>query len=180
MRFLHAHHKQEARLGACLLGLLTLPLLAGCGGGGSNGNSGGGTTTGTNSGGQTPQSLSAATASGLTATISEPSNTVSVGSTVTYTLTLTNTTAKAISVHATSTPNAPSAEVSVTGPNGVSYLPLPGEPPFANGSLAPGQSISTTKTANGFTAAGTYSATAVFGDDVVAAKSVGPLIVTAQ
>ena len=53
-------------------------------------------------------------------------------------------------------------------------------PGIDNGSLAAGQSISTTQTANGFTTAGTYSATATFGDDVTANKSVGPLLVTAQ
>ncbi len=163
---------------ACLLGLLTLPLLAGCGGGG-----GGGSTSSapTPTPAPTAQSVTATTATGLTATISEPSSTVAVGSAVTYTLTLTNNTANPVPVHATSTPSAPSANVTVTGPTGaITFQPLPGEPPLANGSLAAGQSISTTKTATGFTAAGTYSAVAAFSDDVTASKSVGPLLVTAQ
>ena len=165
-----------------LLPLLSLALLAGCGGGGGgNGNPGPGTTTGTGTGTQTPLTVTKMTTTNLTASISEPSTTVSVGGTVTYTLTLTNNTASAIAVHATSTPTKPSAVVTVTGPTGApTFQALPGEPPLINGSLAPGASISTTQTATGFTAAGTYSATAVFSDDTTLAAAVGPLTVTAQ
>ena len=191
MRFLHNTYK-KASGGVCLLGLMLVPLLAGCGGGGGgNGNTGGGTTGTTNSGGttngtntgvQNPLSVSGVTLTGLTATLSEPVSTISVGGAVTYTLTLTNTTGVAILVRSTSTPSAPSAVVTVTGPTGgTSYQPIPGEPPLANGSLAPGQTISTTKTATGFTSAGTYSATATFGDDTSGTpKNVGPLIVIVQ
>ena len=63
----------------------------------------------------------------------------------------------------------PSAVLTVKNPSGaISFAPVPGSPPFSNGSLAPGQSLTTTQVANGFTVAGTYSATAVFGDDTTA------------
>ena len=196
MRFLHntsnkATYKKIGG-GVSLLALLAVPLVAGCGGGGGgNGNTGGGTTgttntgttnSGTNSGTQNPLSVSGMTNSNLTATISEPSATVGVGGTVTYTLTLTNATGAAILIRSTGPSLVPSAVVNVTGPSGASsYQQLPGSPPLANGSLAPGQSISTTTTANGFTTAGTYSATATFGDDTSGIpKSVGPLTVTVQ
>ncbi len=199
MRFLHDHHNQ-ARFGTCLLGLLTLSLLAGCGGGGGgNGNSGGGSNTntagtntagtstagtnsaGTNSGGQS-LTVTANTATNLTASITEASSTVSVGGTLVYTLTLTNNTASAIPVNAISFPvTTPAASLKVIGPTGnVSFAPVPYPAPVYNSSLAPGQTISLTQTANGFTTAGTYSAVATFGDDVAGAKSVGPLLVTAQ
>ena len=201
MRSLHDpnfyHNYREARFGVCLLGLLTLSLLAGCGGGGGgNGNSGGGTTTtgttsgtstgtsstGTNTGGTTPLTTSAVTATGLTATLTEASSTVGVNGTLVYTLTLTNTTANAVPVHATAIPvTTPAAGLIVTGPSGaISFEPIPGAAPVYNGTLAAGQAISLTETANGFTTAGTYSAVATFSDDTTAAKSVGPLTVTAQ
>ena len=187
MRFLHNTYKKAS--GACLLGLLTLPLLAGCGGGGGgNGNTGGGTTgttnSGTNSGTQNPLSVSGMTQNNLTATLSEPSGTVGVGGTVTYTLTLTNNTGTAIPINSVSlTPTAPAASLKVTGPTGaVSFQPpVPPPPPLSTVLLNPGQSISATTTANGFTAAGVYSATAAFGDDTSnITTSVGPLIVTVQ
>ena len=207
MRFLQDHHNhrlmlREARFGVCLLSLLTLSLLAGCGGGGGgNGNSGGGTTTtgttstgtntgsntvgtstGTNTGGTTPLSISAVTATGLTATLTEASSTVSVNGTLVYTMTLTNTTTAAIPVNAINIPvTTPAAALTVIGPTGnVSFAPIPYAPNSNNGTLAPGQSISTTQTADGFTTAGTYSATATFGDDTTGPKSVGPLLVTAR
>lgn len=192
MRFLHDYTLREARFGACLLGLLTVSLLAGCGGGGSNGNSGGGTTTtgtattgtgittGTGTGGTQPLTVTGTSASGLTASLTEASATVSVGGTLVYTLTLTNNTAAAVPVQATSTPSQPSAVLTIIGPTGsTSFQQLPGAPPLANGSLAAGQSISLTETANGFTAAGTYSASAGF-SDTNPSTTVGPLKVTAQ
>ena len=189
MRFLHDYNLKDSRLKRahltlCLLGLLAVTLLAGCGGGGGgNGNPGG--TTGTNTSGVGPVqpalSVTATTKTGLTATLSEASSTVGVGGSLVYTLTLTNNTTAAIPVHATSTPTKPAASVKVLGPTGAaSFDPLPGEPPFVNGSLAAGQSISTTQTATGFATAGVYSATATFGDDTTAPTSVGPLTVTAQ
>ena len=195
MRFLHDHnlkdHWKDARLGACLLGLLALPLLAGCGGGGGggNGNSGGGTpgttagTGGTNNGPVQPTlTVSTTTATGLTASLTESSGTVAVGGSLTYTLTLTNNTAAAVAIHATgSPPTTPSAVLTVKNAAGaVTFQPVPGPPPIYNGSLAPGQSISTTQVATGFAAAGVYTATATFSDDTSAAVNVGPLTVTAQ
>ena len=196
MRFLHDHHWKEnwkeTRRSLCLLGLLTLPLLAGCGGGGGggNGNSGGGTTTtgtggtgGTNTGPiQSPLTVSTITATGLTASLTESNSTVAVGGTLTYTLTLTNNTAAAISVHATGAlPTAPSAVITVRNAAGaVTFQPVPGAPPIYNGSLAPGQTLTTTQAASGFAAAGTYTATATFSDDTTAAATVGPLTVMAQ
>ena len=202
MRFLHdPNHSRtlrEARFGLCCAGLLTVSLLAGCGGGGggSNGNSGGGTTGttttgtsttgtstgGTGTGGQSQLTVTGLTATGLTASLTEASSTVSVGGNLVYTLTLTNPTTTAIPVHATGIPvTTPAAGLIVTGPSGaISFEPIPGAAPVYNGTLAAGQSISLTQTANGFTTAGTYSAVATFSDDTTAAKSVGPLTVTAQ
>lgn len=183
------HNCRKARFGVCLLGLLTVSLLAGCGGGGGgNGNSGGGTTTGTtsstgtNTGGTAPLTVSGVTATGLTATLTEASRTVSVNGTLVYTLTLTNTTAVPVPVHATAIPvTTPSAGLIVTGPSGaITFEPIPGAAPVYNGTLAAGQSISLTETADGFTSAGTYSAVATFSDDTTAAKSLSPLTVTAQ
>ncbi len=198
MRFLQDHNYREARFGVCLLGLLTLSLLAGCGGGGggSNGNpttgapttgttnTGSntvGTSTGTNTGGTTPLSVSGVTATGLTATLTEASATVGVGGNLVYTLTLTNSTGAALPVRATGD-NTPSALLTVTNPAGsISFQPIPGSPPLVNGSLAPGQSFTKTVSATGFTSAGVYSASATFGDDPTGAvKSVGPLTVTVQ
>ncbi len=187
MRFLHDHNLKETltktRGGLCLLGLLTLPLLAGCGGGGggSNGNSGGG-TPGTTGPVQPTLSASTTTATGLTASISEASRTVAVGGTVTYTLTLTNHTAAAIPIHATSaSPTAPSAVLVVKNAAGtVTFQPVPGAPPLYNGLLAAGQTLTTTQAATGFAAAGVYTATATFSDDTAGPVNVGPLTVTAQ
>jgi hypothetical protein len=199
MRLMHDPRLREARFGLCLLGLLSLSLLAGCGGGGggSNGNptqgnsdTGVGTTTGTtttgtsttgtNTGTQNPLTATVTTASGLTASLSEAGSTVSVGGTVTYTLTLTNGTAAAIPVHSNGL-NIPAAGIIVRGPSGaITFEPVPGPAPVLNGTLAPGQTLTMTVTANGFTSAGNYSATATFSDDTTAAATVGPLTVTAQ
>ncbi len=192
MRFMHDPRLREIRFGVCLLGLLALPLLAGCGGGG-----GGGSSSPTPIPVPTPNptptpvptpppttslSTSVITKTGLTATLAENSSTVGVNGTVTYTLTLTNATPAAIPVYAISVPpTAPAAGLTVrNSANNITFQPLPGPPAFANGSLAPGQSLTTTVTANGFTAAGVYTATATFGDDVTAPAAVGPLTVTAQ
>jgi hypothetical protein len=188
MRFLqdHNHHFvfREARFGACLLGLLTLSLLAGCGGGGGGSSSPTPTPVPTPTPTPTPPALtvSGMTATGLTASLTEASGTVSVNGTLVYTLTLTNTTANAIPVHATRIPvTTPAAGLIITGPSGaITFSPVPGAPGIENGSLAAGQSVSLTETANGFTAPGVYSATATFSDDTTALKSVGPLTVTAQ
>lgn len=179
--------RKISRRGALgLLPLVSLALLAGCGGGGGgggNGNPGPGTTTttGAGTGTQTPLTVSVATSTGLTASITEASSTVSVGGTLVYTLTLTNNTPNAIlAPYAGSTP-APSVGVKVIGPNGVvSFQPLPGGPPLSSISLAPGQAISTTQEASGFTTAGTYTATATFSDGTSAPPVAGPLTVTAR
>ena len=182
------HDSNTKTLSVCLLGLLILPLLAGCGGGGgSNGNPGGGGTTttgstGTNTGTQSNLTSSVTTSTGLTASITEASSTVSVGGTLVYTLTLMNNTASALQVPYTGTTlPIPSVAVKVLGPNGLaSSQPLPGGPPLNSESLAPGQSISTTQTATGFTTAGTYTATATFSDGTAAPPTAGPVTVTAQ
>ena len=193
MRFLHDYSVLAARQSWCVLCLLTLPLIAGCGGGGSNGNSGGGTTTtgtstntagtntsGNNNSGQTPQTVTGKLSSGLTASISEPSATVSVGGSVTYTMTLTNNTAAAIPVHSNGTGMAAAGVVVRNAAGATTNEPFPPPVPIYNGSLAAGQSISETVTASGFTVAGVYNATATFSDEIGANQSVGPLAVTAQ
>lgn len=184
MRSLHDpksyYNHREARFGVCLLGLLTITLLAGCGGGGGGGSSSP-TPTPTPTPIPTALTVTGTTATGLTASLTEASSTVSVNGTLVYTLTLTNTTSTALPVRATGD-NTPSALVTVTNPAGsISFQPVPGPPPIQNGSLAPGQSFTKTVTATGFAAAGVYSASATFGDDPTGAvKSVGPLTVTAK
>lgn len=193
-----ATYFREVCFGICLVNLLCLPLLAGCGAssGGSNGNSstpGTTTTTGSSVGtagnstdGDTYANsyfaVSGTTATGLTASISTSSSMVPVGGTVTCLLILQNYTAAAIPVHATSTPvSMPAAELIVTGPNGaISFKSPPVPPPPYNGVLAPGQQIVSYVTANGFTTAGTYSVAATFSDDTSAPKSIGPLTITVQ
>jgi len=190
MRFMQDSYFTKARVGVCLLGLLALPLLAGCGGGGGGGSSSPTPIPTPNPPSPpvptppptTALSTSVITLTGLTATLAENSSTVGVNGTVTYTETLTNSTAAAIPVHSNGL-NIPSAVLKIFAPNGaVSFAPVPGPAPLGNGSLAPGQSLTTTVTASGFTTAGTYSATTVFSDDTTAVlgTSVGPLTVTAQ
>lgn len=185
MRFLHDYkhnyNLREARLAVSLLGLFALPLLAGCGGGGGGGSSSP-TPTPIPTPIPTPSPLTVTgmTASNLTASLTEASSTVSVGGTLVYTLTLTNATAVTIPVHAIGD-NTPSASLNVTNPAGSPlFQPAPDPPALQNGSLAPGQSFTKTITVSGFTVAGVYSATAVFGDDINGPKRLSPLTVTAQ
>ena len=209
MRFLHDDLLSGTRRGWCVLGLLALPLLAGCGGGGGgNGNSGvttagtsstgtsstgtsstgtsstGTSSTGTNNGGTpTPVTITVMTATGLTASLTESNNTVPVGGSLTYTLTLTNNTAAPIPIRALSmTPTTPAATLVVKNSAGINTFEPnpPPAPPVYNESLAAGQSLTTTVGANGFTAAGVYNATATFSDDTTTAATVGPLAVMAQ
>ncbi len=189
MRLMQDPYFTKARVGACLLGLLALPLLAGCGGGGGGSSSPTPIPVPTPTPTPTPVpvpppttslSKSVITPTGLTATLAENSSTVGVNGTVTYTLTLTNSNATAVPVHSNGT-NTPAAGLVVRNAGGaVTFEPVPGPAPVLNASLAPGQSLTTTVTASGFTTAGTYLATATFSDDTTAAASVGPLTVTAQ
>ena len=183
MRLMQDPYLIKVRAGVCLLGLLALPLLAGCGGGGGGGSSSP-TPTPTPIPTPTPTlSASVKTKTGLTATLAENSSTVSVGGTVTYTLTLTNATAAAIPINANSpTPTTPAVGLVVRNASGTpTFSPLPAAPNVFPESLAPGQSLTTTITASGFSAAGTYTATATFGDDVTPNYSAAvSLAVTAQ
>ena len=189
MHFVQDPYFMKARVGLCLLGLLALPLLAGCGGGGGGSSSPTPVPTPNPTPvpvptppQTTPLSKSIITPTGLTATLSEASSTVSVGGTLIYTETLTNSNAAAVPVNSNGL-NTPSAVLKIIGPSGaVSLQPIPGPPPIISGTLAPGQTLTMTVTAGGFTTAGTYSATATFSDDTTAATgvSVGPLTVTAQ
>ncbi len=173
-----------------LLGVLSLSLLAGCGGGGGgngNGNSPstttGTTTTGTSTTGvPSANSVSVTTASGLVATLSQPSGTVGIGGTVVYTLSIRNPTGGAIAIQSTSqsAPTAPAATLVVrdAASNKV-YEPIPGTPALFVTTLAPGQTLSTTVSVSTFGSRGTYSATANFAE-TIPATFVGPLTVTAQ
>ena len=164
----------------CLVGAAALPLLAGCGGGGGgdNGNPITGTTgtgstgtgtagtagIGTSGGGVT--SVSIVEPNGLTASLFENTNSISVGGSVIYTLTLTNTTAAAVAIHYSSAaPTAPPAGIVVRDPSG-NQVPggVPGPPPLDNTTLAPGQTFTSTETFSGYAVSGTYNATATFTD----------------
>ena len=190
MRLMQYPWLKEVRFGVCLAGLLSLSLLAGCGGGGGGSSSSPIPTpipTPTPTPVPTPPpttslSTSVITETGLTATLSESSSTVAVGGTVVYTETLTNTNATAVPIHFfAAMPTVPSAGLVFTGPaGGVPVSPLPGQPPLDNGSLAPGQSLTTTQTVTGFTVAGVYTATATFSNDVTANPTLPGLKVTAQ
>lgn len=160
--------------------------MAGCGGGGGNGNSGGGTTgtnsgtTGNNNGGnQNPVTATGTLPDGLTGTLTESANTVSVGGTVTYTLTLTNGTGGAITIQAPSE-TTPPAYLVVTNSSGTAvYDPMPA-PPLTTVTLAVGQSLSQTASVS-LAPAGAYTAKANFSlSDGTANTVVGPLTVTAQ
>ena len=185
---------REACFGACLAGLLCLPILAGCGGS-SNGNASTPsttTTTGTTTGGSggttdgdsyngLTASASGTTATGLTAGFATSSSPISVGGTVTFLVVLENYTNAAIPIRATSLPAAtPAAQLVVTGPNGAVSFKSPVVSATYNGTLAPGQQIVSYITVSGFTAPGAYSVTATFSDDTTAQKSVGPVTLTAQ
>ena len=173
-----------------LVGVLTISLLAGCGGGGGNGNSTPGTTTGTGTTGTTTgnnsspsaTSLSVTTASGLIATLSEPSKTVGVGGTVVYTVSITNPTKAAVMIQSASqaVPTVPAASLVVRDATGSKvYDPLPGGPPVFTVSLAPGQTLSTTVSVSAFSARGVYNASVNFGE-TNPATPVGPLPVIVQ
>lgn len=172
-----------------LLGILSLSLLAGCGGGGGgNGNSNPpstttttSTTTGTNSS-PSANSISVTTASGLVATLSQPSATVGVGGTIVYTLSIRNPTGAAVSIQSAtqSAPTAPAATLVVRDASGNKvYEPIPGTPALFVTTLAAGQTLSSTVSVSTFGAKGTYSATANFAE-TIPATTVGPLTVTAR
>lgn len=179
-----------------LAALALLPLiLAGCGGGGGGNNGSGGTggigTGGNNGGGGgngAPTSVSVVQPDGLTATLAENASAVGVGGTITYTLTLTNTTGTAVPInYSASAPTVPAAGLVVRDAAGNPiFQPIPGFPPLESTTLAPGQSQTTTQAATGFSAAGTYYATATFTDanspDAALDKptTVGPLAVVAK
>lgn len=174
-----------------LLGVLTISLLAGCGGGGGgNGNSNPGTTTTTgttgantgNNSSSSATSLSVTTTNGLVATLSEPSKLVGVGGTVVYTVSITNPTAAGVTIQSASqsAPTTPAASLVVRDAAGNKvYDPLPGGPPVFTATLAPGQTLSTTVTVNAYAARGVYNASVNFGE-TNPATPVGPLSVTAQ
>ena len=175
-----------------LLGVLSLSLLAGCGGGGGGNGNGGGTTnsgtttTGTNSTGTTgipsTNSLSVTTSSGLVATLSQPSGTVGVGGTVVYTLTISNPTGGAVAIQSASqsAPTAPAATLVVRDAAGNKvYEPIPGTPALFVTTLASGQTLSATVAVSTYGTQGTYTATANFAE-TIPATSVGPLTVTAR
>ena len=185
----------------CLMAATGLSLLAGCGGGGGgNGNTGGGGTpgttgtgtagttgtgtagtTGTGTGGGGVTSVSITEPDGLTASLSENTNSISIGGSVLYTLTLTNTTAAAVSIHySAAVPTQPPAGFIVRDPSG-NQVPgsVPGPPPLDTLSLAPGQTLTSTQTIAGYTVHGTYTTTATFSDGPAFA-TLPPLTVAVQ
>ncbi len=178
----------RSRIAPALLGVLSLSLLAGCGGGGGGNGNGGGTATGTTTTGtsttgiQSANSVPVTTASGLVATLSQPSGTVGVGGTVVYTLTISNPTGAAASIQSISqsAPTAPAATLVVRDASGNKvYEPVPPPPALFVTTLAPGQTLSTTVSVSTFGTQGTYTATANFAE-TIPATSVGPLTVTAR
>ncbi len=164
-----------------LLGLMA-PALAGCGGGGD--------------GASLPQSVSAATTSGLTATLAEDRTSVTVGSAVVYTLRLANNTGQPITYQTQLgcgiDAGREGASLRVTDAAGRAIFPSPDGsgcgavavgPPVT---LAPGQSVSDAVTPGvTLSAAGRYSATAGFAVESASESAfqfttVGPIQVDAR
>ncbi|MEO7717481.1 MAG: hypothetical protein ABIY70_14875 [Capsulimonas sp.] len=162
----------RAPFALCILALATLPFLAGCGGGGG----GGGPTDPIS----TSASITRTAPNGLTATLKESANSVSAGSSITYTYTLTNNTANPITISASSaSPTRPTVTLGINGPTGaLFYASLPPPPPLVTATLAPGQSLTSTEVVP-LGGAGVYSATAKFGD-LTPVFSVGTLAVTVR
>ncbi len=147
------------------IAFVTVPLLAGCGGGGSGGTS------------AAPRAVSVTLPDGLIGTLSEDRTAITAGQTVTYTMTLTNPTQQPISYQNDSiinpVGNSVAGELSVADPAG-----KPDGPGFGGAVgypqvpvvLAPGKSASTTYPLTyavaginqEFTTAGQYTATAMF------------------
>lgn len=141
--------KYSAKLFFCAAGALTVPGLAGCGGGGSS-------TTPITPVVPLPHSVSAALPNGLTATVAEDQTNISVGGTVTYTMTLTNNTAQPITFQPIQRDTRPSAGVGdaltigepTGGEGGILTFPLGAFTQVIavgpSSTLAPGKSVSGT------------------------------------
>ncbi len=189
-----------------LCAALLVPCLAGCGGSSAPKNTADPILF-------VPHSVSATLSDGLTATLTEDRSTVAVGGTVTYTATLANNTAQPItyqpvlsgtnSFGGTNALNVPAALV-VSSPSGQTVYPIGPIPLFvgvgAGVVLVPGQSVSATQTVTttkmtglavtqGYSASGTYTATAYFSvipgaalnaTPAAATATAGPLPVTVQ
>jgi flagellar hook assembly protein FlgD len=168
-----------------LVGVSLLPLaLAGCSGGSSN--------SGGNNAPSTPRSVSATAPDGLTSTVSENTQTISVGGSVTYTFTLINNTSAPITfqVESGSAALVSATEGAITIYNASQQQVYPITTDTVAGvlssvTLAPGQSVSGSATPNyNFTPAGVYTAEATFAilsaSGAYEGVTVGPLTVTAQ
>ena len=175
---------------------LLVPGLAGCGGSSSSTNTSGPIFL-------VPRSVSSTLSNGLTATLTEDRSTVSVGGTVTYTVALANNTAQPITYQPIYgggglAPPVPAALV-VSNPSNQTVYPLGPIPNLVSVgppvTLAAGQSVTENQAVNtdttngltiagGYSAPGSYTASAYFGFSSGSASSgsttVGPLPVTVQ
>jgi hypothetical protein len=160
----------RAPFALCILALATLPFLAGCGGGGG----GGGPTDPI----PTSASITRTAPNGLTATLKESTNSISAGSSVTYTYTLTNNTVNPITISAAvASTTRPTVTLGITNSTGtLIYASLPPPPPLVTTTLAPGQSLTSTEVVTLGTT-GVLVATAKFGD-LTPVFSVGTLPIT--
>lgn len=168
--------------------------LAGCGGSSSSSSS---TPT------LIPRSVSATLSNGLTATLTEDRSTVSIGGTVNYTVALANNTAQPITyqpIYGGGGLAPPvSAALVVSNPSNQTVYPLGPIPNLVSVgppvTLAAGQSVTEAQAVNtdttngltiagGYSAAGSYTASAYFGFNSSTTSStadtVGPLPVTVQ
>lgn len=173
-------------------GLLSITPLAGCGG--SSGSSSPTLIT------LQPRAVSATTANGLTATLSENVDVISQNGSVTYTLMLTNPTGQTVTMQLPAgcvsvDPAYPDANSLVTGPGGTIVYPAgppplypcqPSLPPVTQ-SIAPGQTLKSQFTVSGqigpsqpFGTKGTYTASTTVITSSSSSTQLGPLALTVQ
>lgn len=171
-------------------GLLSIVPLAGCGG--SSGSSSPNLIT------PQPRSVSATSANGLSAMLSENADAIGQNGSLTLTITLTNPTAQSVSLAlpqdcAPVDPRFPDSFVTITNSAGNSVYPGPGPigppchpVPAAVQTLAPGQTLTATNKLSGVLNAGLFNTKGVYqiNTRIVTSSTdavvVGPLTLTVQ
>lgn len=166
---------------------LTIPFLAGCGGGSSSVNTPAIPTP-------TALTASAVTANGLTGTLSQAAVTVPMSGNIQYTISLTNTTSQPVVINEVYYSDqtarggqipGPSAFFEVKDPAGARLYPGPvvalGAPfQTVDVTLQPGQVVTRSVQVSGFKAKGLYTANASFPNGPGQPADAGPLSVLAQ